>query len=218
MFAVGFAISVVGCGPAQDASTTVPSAAALPSGTARIEADRPSTPVDRVASPSPLAPATPIANADPVFRAMVDAIAADEPTYRFRFTPDRLDGDWRLEGVADDGTGPGRLFVDLTRRAGNLTVNPCGDPDFVQGGRCVTRLLPTGSRLVLRGLVEANGTRTVLVALIHSDRSGLTIEASNLSIDGRAVVVTRPMPLYSVDDLAHLVLAMDERVGAIETN
>jgi hypothetical protein len=149
---------------------------------------------------------------------MINAIAADQPTYRFRFTPDRLDGDWRLEGVADDGTGPGRLFVDLTRKAGNLTVNPCGDPDFVQGGRCITRLLPTGSRLVLRGLVVANATRTVLVALVHPDRSGLTIEASNITIDGRSVVVTRRMPLYSVDDLADLVLAMDERVGALRSN
>jgi hypothetical protein len=96
-----------------------------------------------------------------------------------------------------------------------LTANPCGDPDFVQGGRCGIQLLSTGARLVRRGLVEANDTRTLVVVLIQPDRSGITLEASNFSIDGRAVAVTRPLPLYTLEDLVELVLAIDQRVRAI---
>ena len=145
---------------------------------------------------------------------MVEAITAHRPGFRFFLSSDRLEGDWRLDGSADDGTGPGRLFIDLTRQAGMLTANPCRDPDFVQGGRCSIQLLPTGARLVRRGLVEANGTRTIVVALINPDRSGITAEASNFSIDGRSTRVTRSMPLYAVEDLVELVLAIDQRVRA----
>jgi hypothetical protein len=176
------------------------------------------------ASHNPPAPAAasrspePTPALDPVFRAMVDAVAADRPALRLSFTPDRLEGDWRLDGTADDGSGPGRLFIDLTRQAGMLTANPCGDPDFVQGGRCSIQLLATGARLVRRGLVEAKGTRTVVVALIQQNRSGITIEASNFAIAGRAVSVTRPMPLYTVEDLVDLVVAIDTGVAALGAN
>jgi hypothetical protein len=146
---------------------------------------------------------------------MINAITAHEPTYRFRFTPDRLDGDWRLEGEADDGSGPGRLFVDLTTRPGNVTPNPCADTDYVQGGRCVLRFLANGDRLAVRGLVKANGTQTVVVALIHPNRSGITAEASNIGILGPAVTVARPDPPYSVDDLADLVIAIDRALRAL---
>jgi hypothetical protein len=179
-----------------------------------------SSPSFDLASMAPEAPAstdsTP--SLDPVFQAMLGAVAAHRPNFRFSFVHDRLEGDWRLDGVADDGTGPGRLFIDLTRKAGAMVANPCGDPDFVQGGRCSIQLLPTSARLVRRGLVEANGTRTVLVALIHPDRSGVTVESSNSSIDGRAVRVSRPMPLYTVEDLADLVVSIDDRVLAVGAN
>jgi hypothetical protein len=171
-------------------------------------------PASPVASKSP----EPARALDPVFRAMVDAVAAHRPGLRFSFTPDRLEGDWRLDGTVDDDSGPGRLFIDLTRRAGMLTANPCGDPEFVQGGRCSIQVLGTGARLVRRGLVQANGTRTVVVALIQPDRSGITIEASNFAVTGRAVSVTRAMPLYTVEDLADLVLAIDARVAALGAN
>ena len=175
-----------------------------------------SSPSFAIAGATPEAsPSTdPTASLDPVFQAIIGAVAAHRPTFRFSFGHDRLEGDWRLDGVADDGTGPGRLFIDLTMEPGAMTANPCGDPDFVQGGRCSIQILSTGSRLVRRGLVEANGTRTVLVALIHTDRSGVTVEASNFSIGGRAVSVSRSMPLYTVEDLADLVVAIDDRVQA----
>lgn len=149
---------------------------------------------------------------------MIEAVAAHRPAFRFSFTPDRLEGDWRLDGVADDGAGPGRLFIDYTRRAGMLTANPCAHPDFTQGGRCSIQIVGTGARLVRRGLVEANGPRTVVVALIQPNRSGITIEASNISINGRSVAVSRPMPLYTVGDLAELMIAIDGRVRARGAN
>jgi hypothetical protein len=55
----------------------------------------------------------------------------------------------------------------------------------------------------------------VVVALIHPDRSGLTIEAGNFAIDGFSSVVNRPMPLNSIEDLAELIVAIDVRIGRL---
>jgi hypothetical protein len=207
-------VLVAACGLAASASqpperavTTVPLSQPLSHYAPAESADKPS------ASSAPSQAA--YRDRDPVFDAILDVITAQRPRFRFHFTPDRLDGDWRLDGVADDGRGPGRLFLDVTTKPGNLTANPCTDPDFVQGGRCTSRILPTGSRLVRRGLVEENGIRTVVVALIHPDRSGLTIEAGNFAIDGFSSVVNRPMPLYSIEDLAELIVAIDVRIGRL---
>ena len=203
-------------GPTVGTSGTPIVLTSAPIGPSPIDNPSASTRALHSAAPRASGPAAPSQSLDPVFRSMIGTIAAHRPAYRFSFTPDRLEGDWRLDGVADDGQGPGRLFIDLTREAGMLTANPCRDPDFVQRGDCSIQVLATGARLVRRGLVEANGTRTVVVALIQPNRSGITIEASNFSIDGRAVDLSRPLPLYTVDDLAELVLAIDDRVGISE--
>jgi hypothetical protein len=156
---------------------------------------------------------------------MSAAIEAHRPTYRFRLMPDSLEGDWRLDGDADDGLGPGRLFVEVTRTAGSLVVNPCLDRDFRQGGACDVRLLGNGDRLVLRDVVEANDTRSVVIVLIHPDRSGVGAEASNFSMlggfgpigprDDRVPSPSRADPLYTVDELAELVIAVDRTVRRI---
>jgi hypothetical protein len=162
---------------------------------------------------------------DPVFQAMLEVITRHRPAFRFRFQLDRLDGDWRLDGNADDGSGPGRLFIALTVTAGNLTANPCADADFTQGGQCVQQALPGGDRLVLRDLVDWDGIRTVVVTLIHADRSGLTAEAANLAVlgragpgGGRAIDARRELPLYSVAELAELVFAIDRRLKAVRSD
>jgi hypothetical protein len=162
---------------------------------------------------------------DDIFAAMFDAIQAHRPGYRFQLTPDRLDGDWRLDGDADDGAGPGRLFVDLTETPGSMSANPCADGDFRQDGSCAVRDLPNGDLVFLRDLVEANGTLTVVVALVHPDRSGITTEASNFSMAGLSPpillpdhpmpTVTRVGPLYTVTELAELVVAIDARIRAL---
>jgi hypothetical protein len=173
----------------------------------------------RLATPSPSASPPPAAAiTDDVFAAMIEAIASQQPAYRFMLDPDRLDGDWRLDGTADDGTGAGRLFVDVTPKPGNVETNPCVDPDFVQGGRCVRKLLPGGDWLILRGLVEANGTRTVDAALIHPNRTGILAEASNVTIDGRSAAISRHDPLYTAAELGELIVAIDRAITPLVRN
>ena len=168
-------------------------------------------------SPAATEPAavTPIAVGDPIFGAMIATMTADRPDLRFRFTPDRLDGDWRLDGTADNGTGAGRLFIAVTRKPGTVALNPCVDPDFVQGGQCVRTLLPGGDWIVRRGLVEANGTRTVVAALIHPDRSGIIAEASSFTITARTTNVSRANPLYTATELGELIVSIDRAIRAL---
>jgi hypothetical protein len=183
---------------------------------------------------SPRAAPTPSSSpAGGMFGAMLEAIRGSSPPgWRFTLTGDRLEGDWRLDGDADDGAGPARLFIDVTLRPGMLEADPCADPEFRRGGRCVKRSLPNGDLLVLRGvIVEADGLKTIEVVLIHPDRSGVGAEAGNWTMatlpDGSAMSqgdlatprVTRSDPLYTVEQLADVVLAVDEGTRAcVRTN
>jgi hypothetical protein len=167
-----------------------------------------------------------------MFGAMFDAIRASSPPgWRFALEGDRLDGDWRLDGDVDDGAGPGRLYVDVTFRARMLEADPCDDSEFRQGARCERRHLPNGDLLVLRDVVvDPGGMKTIEVALVHPDRSGVGAEAGNWTIaalppgtpisqsDLPTPRVTRPDPLYTVDRLAQLVLAVDQATrGCLRT-
>jgi Tol biopolymer transport system component len=206
-------------GPAPDAEPawqSVPAGASPPA----VETPRPS-PTDATPTPSPSS-----ASPSGMFAAMLEAIRASSPAgWRFTLDSDRLDGDWRLDGDVDDGSGPGRLYVDVTLRPGILEADPCADPEFRQGARCVRRPLPNGDLLVLRDVVaDPGGMKTIEVVLVHPDRSGIGAEAGNWTIGAAdptpssqseaptPLVVTRPDPLYTVDQLAQLVLAVDERI------
>jgi hypothetical protein len=166
-------------------AATAPAPTAAPPSTAPSTIDRSSATAIPTASGSPsTATASPSSEPagespvlDEVFAAMLETIVTDRPTVRFDLHPDRLDGSWILDGNADDGLGPGRLYVTVTRRAGDLTAHPCGDPDFRQGGRCFEQALPNGDRLVLRDRVTGGGVTAVLAVLIHPDRSGITAES-----------------------------------------
>jgi hypothetical protein len=157
-----------------------------------------------------------------VHAVMLETIVDDRPMLRFDLHPDRIDGSWILDGNADDGFGPARLYVVVTPRRGDLTAHPCGDPDVRQGGRCTEQELPNGDRLVLRDRVTGGGVTTVLAVLIHPDRSGITAEASTMWMDlsagaigpgGRPPpVVTRTDPLYTARDLGALLVRIDERL------
>ncbi len=160
-----------------------------------------------------------------MFAAMLDAIRASSPPgSSVVLQSDRLEGDWRLDGDVDDGSGPGRLLVDVTFRPGMLVAHPCADAEFRQGGRCVERSLPGGDLLVLRDVVvDAGGMKTIDVVLVHPDRSGVGAEAGNWTIatlpKGTPISkgglstprVTRSGPLYTVEQLGRLVRAVDER-------
>jgi hypothetical protein len=152
---------------------------------------------------------------------MFDAVRASSPEgWTFTLEGDRLDGDWSLDGAADDGHGPGRLLVNVTIRPGMLTAHPCSDPEFAMGGGCVERPLGDGDLLVLRDVVlDSAGLRTIEAVLIHPDRSGTGAEAGNWTLvlprgplrpsDRISPTVTRPEPVYTVEQLGRLVRAVD---------
>ena len=202
--------------PTAPSTTERPSVTAIPTSSG--------TPPTATASPS-FEPATESPALDEVFAAMLETIVNDRPTVRFDLQPDRLDGTWTLDGNADDGLGPGRLYVTVTPRAGDLTAHPCGDPDFRQGGRCFEQELPSGDRLALRDRVTGGGVTTVLAVLIHPDRSGITAESSNLVIDltsrpigpgpGDPPAVTRAEPMYTARDLGRLLRAIGRRLAGL---
>ena len=185
------------------------------------------SPPTQVASQPPSNPPTPSPAPAPehgVFGAMFDAIRdSSPPGWRFTLQSDRLDGDWRLDGNVDDGSGPGRLYVDVTVRPGMLEPHPCSDTEFRQAGRCVERPLPDGNLLVLRDVVvDRGGMKTIEAVLIHPDRSGVGAEAGNWTLaplphgpisQGMLSTpkVTRAEPLYTVEQLGRLVRAVDER-------
>src|SRR6266480_3848171 len=85
---------------------------------------------------------------------------------------------------------------------------------------------PNGDLLVLRDIVvDSNGMKTIEAVLIHPDGSGVGAEAGNWTIPALpkgpvsqsqlpAPRVTRPDPLYTVDQLGRLVQAVDERARA----
>ncbi len=177
-------------------------------------------------SPTPALPTTAPSSTlgGGMFAAMLDAIHAASPQgWRFTLGGDRLDGDWRLDGDAETGSGPGRLYVDVTTRPGNIEADPCADSEFRQGAPCTEHRLADGSLLVLRDVVTGPGhMKTIDVVLVHPDRSGVTAETGNWTIaalpngtpisQGQLATprVTRSDPLYTVDQLARLVRAVDE--------
>lgn len=157
---------------------------------------------------------------------MLEAVRVSGPLhYDMTLEPDRLDGDWRLDGTVADGSGPGSLLVVLTVRPGMLLPHPCADAEFRSGAPCVERSLPDGDLLVLRDVfVERRGMKTIEVVLVHPDRSGVGAEAGNWTLAPAAeetsvgqselpgLRVTRSSPLYTVQQLGRLVQAVD--VGA----
>jgi hypothetical protein len=160
-----------------------------------------------------------------VFGAMYDTITSASPAgWSFDLTHDRLDGDWVIDGNVDDGAGPGRLYVDVTTRPGNLQADPCFDSEFALSSPCETQHLANGDTLVLRDVhTDPGGTKTIEVVLIHPDRSGISAEAGNFAapvLPGGSVSqgqlspaqVTREDPLYTVGQLGKIMMAVDQAV------
>jgi hypothetical protein len=162
-----------------------------------------------------------------VIDAMQRAIVRVTPLWvRLELAPDELDGDLRLDGTADDGLGAGRLFVAVSLRRGTVLADPCRDRDFRQGGRCETRRLVGGDLLALRDVVAFDGTTTIVVALIHRDGTGVVAEASNFTLEdvgvpmaasgGPGTRINRPLPVYSLDQLAKIAIEVDRAVAACQ--
>jgi len=183
---------------------------------------RPSRDPTQSPSPTEIADADPTQAFDDVLAVMAATIAQQRPDLVMSLQPDRLDGSWILDGSVADASGPGRLYVVVSPRPGDLLRHPCDDPDFRQGGRCSERVLSDDDILVIRDRVTANGVTTVLAVLIHSDRSGIAAEASNQAIglapfprvDREIPPATRALPAYSAQELAGLLRAIDRRLTA----
>jgi hypothetical protein len=217
-------LSIVGCGAA--ASTPAGPIAAERSPEPEVISSS-SEAVDATEAPPPPPASSPasttgIVPTDLVFPLMMDVIRASRPDATFELREDQLDGTWSLDGDVIDATGRGRLYVVITPRPGDLTAHPCADPDFRQGGPCAERIQPDGSRLAIRDRVTGGDVTTVIAVVIHRDRSGLTAEASDASINGPlealtdgdrpALTRTRAAPPYTAPELAGLVLEMDRRL------
>ncbi len=101
---------------------------------------------------------------------------------------------------------------------GNTGDNLCQDRDFTQGGRCRRVELASGDVRFERDLVSAKGTQTIVVAIRRVDGSGVLLEAGNFRIETPPVLVggqprptpeiTRPYPVFSLDELADLADAI----------
>jgi hypothetical protein len=133
-----------------------------------------------------------------------------------------------VDGTVDDGQGRSRTYVSVTHEAGNLTVNPCKDPEFVGSGSCTATPLSGGRTLIQRRSPAGKGVVTVTAGVLHSDGTGVYAESANAwwphiadVESGQAVTdeqkeamaepeVTRALPVYTMTQLTRIVEAVDE--------
>lgn len=136
-------------------------------------------------------------------------------------------GELLIDGTVDDRKGAGRLFIAMSSEKGSTTANPCSDDEFHQGASCTTEVLQDGSRLVLRGIADFEGARTLAVVLIRLDGSGIYAESGNWlpsEVAPRPVEegeeqedipppsVSRAEPVYTTEQLATLIRAIASEV------
>jgi len=129
-----------------------------------------------------------------------------------------------VDGTADDGAGPGRVYVWVSSSPGSMTREPCGDPEFAAGVSCRETHLAGDAILSVRGLVDYQGIQTYEIALTHADGSGVGAEVGNFTVPPlparasserlRALrpTVTRPSPIYGAPHIAAIVQAVDTSV------
>ena len=133
------------------------------------------------------------------------------------------DDGWSAD--VDDGYGAGRLYFGLSPHPGSLQQHPCGDAEFVQGGKCEETELGDGRRLITREAQPDQGFRSVVVVIVHRDGGGVEVGNDNATFPrlapgtaftsaedkaaGTRGTVTRTSPLYDVQMLTELAKAVD---------
>lgn len=156
-----------------------------------------------------------------IFGSVLDAVRGSSPdAARLDFQADNLDGDWRLDGNVDDGQGPARLFVTVSRTGKNLEPHPCNDPEFTSGATCTERTLSDGAMIVRRGPSDHDGYIQILVVLRRGDGVSVTAEAGNYEMTipthtarpPAPLKITRGEPVYTTEQLVSLVQAVDRSV------
>ena len=139
-----------------------------------------------------------------VFRAMYDAVQASSPSgWTFSFQYGQVDGELILDGYVDDGSGPGRLHIDVSTQPGGVPFHACYDKEPATGTNCSTYyLVDNGDITQGNSPTVPDGTKTLEVALVDPDRTGIVAEAD----------VTRDQPLYTLDQLGELLQTVDRAV------
>ena len=221
---VAFAVAIGGCSsvmPTTSPSTATPSApSAIPAPTTSR-----ATPSSPVASISTSPGLTPVPAANDVADRVLSTVRSMTGGARVDLVPEVDPWGVQVDGTVDDGGGPGRLLV-VVSPAGRTGANLCADPDFVQGGPCRRIELANGDLRFERGLVEAHGVRTIVVAIRRADGSSVLLEAGNFRIDAPPVLVggqprptpeiTRDSPSFRLDALVMLADAISEATRGCE--
>jgi hypothetical protein len=184
---------------------------------------------DRLTTDPPAASPTPARQAvDPsltsdqraVARAVVDASPAG---WTFDFAADRWDR-YDVDATADDGYGRGELGVTLIAKWQHL--HPCNEAEGAHSVPCTERALPDGSVLATRTYPHTGnpGGSEVEVILAHPDGSGVRAASTNFWLTwpepkvkneaqrAARFHVTRSLPVYTGEQLATVVLALDRAV------
>lgn len=163
----------------------------------------------------------------PMQRRIATAVTTSSPAgWTFDFAADRWQAPTDLHTTVDDGAGAAAFSIGVMVGTGwTQLLHPCHDAEFAAGASCTERALAGGSVLSIRGLTRfspENGYEGVTVVLTHPNGSGINAESGNYVVDDakpgvrynapqKAALLhrSRPHPVYTADQLADVVLAVD---------
>jgi hypothetical protein len=160
---------------------------------------------------------------------VMQVVLANSPDgWTYDFVQGVAPNDDGIDGTVNDGQGKSRTYVSVTHEAGNLTVNPCRDPEFVGSGSCTATPLGSGRTLIQRRSPVGQGVVTITAGVLHADGTGVYAESANAWWPHSAVVqsgqvvteeqnaamaepeVTRSLPVYTIGQLVRIVEAVDQ--------
>jgi hypothetical protein len=158
-----------------------------------------------------------------VFGAILATVRAVSPAgYRFDLQADTLGEEWRIDGNVDDGRGPGRVLITVSRTGAGWARHPCSDPEFKAGATCEERRLPDGTRLVRRGVSDDHGYKTIIVMVVRDQGVSVHAETGNyrspiptpdtITSVSRRLKITREHPLYNLTQLQQMVQTIDRTI------
>lgn len=165
--------------------------------------------------PTPTSASAHVPDLTPTQRAAVEAAVTASPShwkFGFTATPSGL----AIEGTADDGDGPSRLFIGIQEVPGHSIRNPCSDATFSAQASCRESLLADGSVLAIRGEVNDSGIVTVVAAVSRPDRTGVFLESANYTSPNGPTPPTgrlrpsRARPAYTPEMLGEVAVAVAE--------
>lgn len=199
--------------------------------TATLVATQASTPRDRLRVVPPLAPQSTVVEhpaGGPISQKVMQIVLDNSPqgwTYDLR--QGNRPNDDGVDGTVDDGNGKGRFSASVTLQPANLTVHPCGDPEFAAKGTCTETPLGDGRTLVQRSTPAGSEVASFTAGVVHADGTGVYAESLNAwwphmddAASGQVLTpemkaemarpeITRTGPTYSAAQLVSIVEALD---------